>query len=195
MVTKGVLLAGVGGQGILLASKIIAAVLVDRGFDVKVSEVHGMAQRGGDVHCMLRYGEEVASPLIGIGEADILLAFEEVEALRWIKYLRITGIVFINQQRILMSSVSRQEIEYPDALTAIEKVFDGPVVINGPDLARQAGSPKAVNVVLLGAASWAFGLPEDVWVSELKRSIPEKFIEMNLVAFALGREAGKGACK
>lgn len=190
MDTKSVLITGVGGQGILLASKVLASILVANGFDVKVSEVHGMAQRGGDVHCMLRYGSDVASPLIGTGEADILLGLEELEALRWLGHLRGDGHVFVNMQRILTVGMARGEVIYPDAFSIIQECTKNSISIDGQRLAKAAGSPKAVNIVLLGAAANLFDFSVKEWEEHLQNSIPARFVEANLKAFELGLEAG-----
>lgn len=192
MDTKGVLITGVGGQGILLASRVMASVLMESGYDVKVSEVHGMAQRGGDVHCMLRYGEQVASPLIGVGEADILMGFEQAEALRWLPRLRRDGHVVVNDLRILTTAMARGESEYPDVVNIIKEATRNLILIDATGLAIQAGSAKAVNIVLIGVVSWLFDLKEKVWAAHIEKNIPAKVLEINLEAFRLGRQAGRG---
>jgi indolepyruvate ferredoxin oxidoreductase beta subunit len=186
-------LVGVGGQGTLLASNILAEVGLAAGFDVKKSEVHGMAQRGGSVASHVRWHpERVFSPLVGLGEADILLSFEKVEALRFAEFLRRGGTAVVNDMAIVPVTVSSGTAVYPGD-EHLAKVFGSLgaelVMVPGERLAQEAGNVKAANVVLLGAVSKLLPLPEETWWACLAQRVPKKFLEVNRVAFASGREA------
>jgi len=188
--TKSIIIAGVGGQGSLLASKLLGRLLLDRGYDVKVSEVHGMSQRGGSVVTYVRYGEKVYSPIVGLGEADLLLSFEILEAARWLPYLKVGGAVVTNTQQIDPMPVVTGQMAYPEDLA--EKIAAKGVKIDAFDclsLAEEAGSPKAVNIVLLGRLSHYFDFPEEVWQKALEAVVPAKVLEINKKAFRLGRDA------
>jgi indolepyruvate ferredoxin oxidoreductase beta subunit len=188
-------LVGVGGQGTLLASNILAEVGLAAGFDVKKSEVHGMAQRGGSVASHVRWHpEQVFSPLVGLGEADILLSFEKVEALRFAEFLRRGGTAVVNDMAIVPVTVSSGTAVYPGD-EHLQKVFASLdaelVMVPGERLAQEAGNVKAANVVLLGAISKLLPLPEETWWECLAQRVPKKFLELNRVAFASGRAAVK----
>ena len=184
------LLTGVGGQGTLLASNILAEVGLRAGYEVKKSEVHGMAQRGGSVVSHVRWGEKVYSPLIGRGEADYLLAFEKLEALRYIEFLRPGALALINEQRIMPLSVSSGQDEYPGderlqkALRAMGADFR---FVPGVTLAGDLGNPRASNVVLLGALSAFLDVPPALWLEVIARCVPERFTALNQQAFQKGR--------
>jgi indolepyruvate ferredoxin oxidoreductase beta subunit len=184
-------LVGVGGQGTLLASNILADVGLAAGLDVKKSEVHGMSQRGGSVVSHVRWNSRaVHSPLVGIGEADILMAFEKLEALRFVEFLRVRGTAVINETEIVPITVSAGTGVYPrdEELDAAFAAVSAHVVkVPGERLAQEAGNVKAANVVLLGAISRLLPLPEDVWWKCLEQRVPKKFLELNRVAFASGR--------
>ncbi len=186
-------LVGVGGQGTLLASNILAEVGLAAGFDVKKSEVHGMAQRGGSVASHVRWHpERVFSPLVGLGEADILLSFEKVEALRFAEFLRVGGTAVVNDMAIVPVTVSSGSATYPgdEHLTKVfESLHAELVMVPGERLAQEAGNVKAANVVLLGAVSKLLPLPEETWWECLAQRVPKKFLELNRVAFASGRAA------
>src|SRR5512136_2495859 len=186
-------LVGVGGQGTLLASNILAEVGLAAGFDVKKSEVHGMAQRGGSVASHVRWHpERVFSPLVGLGEADILLSFEKVEALRFAEFLRVGGTAVVNDMAIVPVTVSSGAAVYPgdEHLARVFASFDAELVmVPGERLAQEAGNVKAANVVLLGAVSRLLPLPEEAWWECLAQRVPKKFLELNHVAFASGRAA------
>jgi indolepyruvate ferredoxin oxidoreductase, beta subunit len=187
-----ILFSGVGGQGILLASEITAYALLSAGFDAKKSEVHGMAQRGGSVTAQLRYGERVYSPLIEPGRADIQVAFEMMEAVRYLPYLHKNSKVIVNTQKILPPSVATGQASYPvDVLANLVDRGIKVVCVDAFDLAREVGEVKTANVVLVGALS-AF-LPVDLAVYEqvIKARVPERFREVNLKAFTAGRKASK----
>ncbi len=186
-------LVGVGGQGTLLASNILAEVGLAAGFDVKKSEVHGMAQRGGSVASHVRWDRErVSSPLVGAGEADLLLSFEKMEALRFAPFLRRGGTAVVNDMEIVPVTVASGTSKYPGD-EHLARVFGALgarlVTVPGEALAQRAGNVKAANVVLLGAVSRLLPLPEDAWWACIAQRVPKKFLELNRVAFAAGRDA------
>jgi indolepyruvate ferredoxin oxidoreductase beta subunit len=190
METKNVMIVGVGGQGSLLASKLLGALLLDAGYDVKVSEVHGMSQRGGSVVTYVRYGSHVASPIIDEGEADYIVSFELLEAARWLPYLKKDGQIVTNIQQVDPMPVITGAMEYPENL--VEKMRAAGAKVDALDclsLAEQAGSAKAVNIVLMGRLSHYFDLPEEAWQKAMERIVPKKFLEMNKKAFELGKNA------
>ena len=189
MMTKNILIVGVGGQGTLLASKVMGKVFLDSGYDVKVSEVHGMSQRGGSVVTYVRYGDEVYSTLIDKGEADILLSFEALEAARWLPYLKKDGVVITNTQRLNPMSVVMGKATYPDnILENIKAAGVNPVEVDALALAEEAGSAKSVNVVLLGIAAKHIGLDKQLWLDAVKSTVPPKTVDMNVAAFEKGYE-------
>ena len=189
MMTKNILIVGVGGQGTLLASKVMGKVFLDSGYDVKVSEVHGMSQRGGSVVTYVRYGDEVYSTLIDKGEADILLSFEALEAARWLPYLKKDGVVITNTQRLNPMSVVMGKATYPDdILEKIKAAGVNPVEVDALALAEEAGSAKSVNVVLLGIAAMHIGLDKPLWLDAVKSTVPPKTVDMNVAAFEKGYE-------
>ena len=190
MSVKNIMIVGVGGQGTLLASKLLGNVLLSQGHDVKVSEVHGMSQRGGSVVTYVRYGEKVYSPIVTEGEADLILAFERLEAARWLSYLKKDGKLIVNDQRITPMPVITGAMEYPENI--LEKLKEKGIQITALDalsLAEQAGTAKAVNVVLMGVLSASMPFPEEIWQAALEKCVPAKFLDMNKKAFALGRAA------
>ena len=191
MKTKNIMIVGVGGQGSLLASKLLGHLLLSEGCDVKVSEVHGMSQRGGSVVTYVRYGDHVYSPVIDQGEADVIVSFELLEAARWLPYLKEDGVIVTNTQQIDPMPVITGAAEYPEQL--VEKLKASGVRVDAMDcltLAEQAGSAKAVNIVLMGRLSHYFDFSIDTWMASLEAMVPPKFLEMNKKAFALGRNAG-----
>jgi len=190
MKTTSVMIVGVGGQGSLLASKMLGHLLLSEGYDVKVSEVHGMSQRGGSVVTYVRYGSKVASPVIDRGEADYIVSFELLEAARWLPFLKKDGQIVTNIQQIDPMPVITGAAEYPENL--VEKLKASGAKVDALDclkLAEEAGSSKAVNLVLMGRLSHYFDLPEDAWMRSLEANVPAKFLELNKKAFALGRDA------
>ena len=189
---KSVLFVGVGGQGSLLASRLLGSAMMDRGYDVKVSEVHGMSQRGGSVETYVRYGEKVYSPVIDPGEADIVLAFEQLEAARFLPFLKKGGVVVTNTQKIDPMPVVTGAAQYPQGLLeAIEGQGARLLALDALSLAEQAGSVKAVNVVLIGAMAKSLGTEKEIWLKTIEKTVPPKFVEMNKKAFTLGYEAGE----
>ena len=190
METKNVMIVGVGGQGSLLASKLLGRLLLSKGYDIKVSEVHGMSQRGGSVVTYVRYGDKVYSPVIDKGEADFIVSFELLEAARWTEFLKPGGKIVVNTQQINPMPVIIGAAEYPQNL--LEKMRAAGLDVDALDalsLAEQAGSPKAVNIVLMGHLSRYFDFTEEEWLEALEQSVAPKFLEMNKKAFTLGRNA------
>jgi indolepyruvate ferredoxin oxidoreductase beta subunit len=183
---KSILICGVGGQGTLLMSKTLTAGLVAAGYDVKMSEVHGMAQRGGSVSTQVRYGEKVYSPIIGRGEADVLVAFEKLEGARYSDLLKVGGIALINDYEVMPLPVSSGAAAYPENIYAeMQKVFDLRV-IPATTIAKSLGNIRCTNIVLMGALVRAFGLEAIDWNAALTASVPPKALEMNLAAFEAG---------
>ncbi|NLF34861.1 MAG: indolepyruvate oxidoreductase subunit beta [Clostridiales bacterium] len=186
--TKNVMIVGVGGQGSLLASKLLGQLLMEKGLDVKVSEVHGMSQRGGSVVTYVRFGEKVYSPVIDKGEADAIVSFEKLEAARWLSFLKPGGRIIVNTQEIDPMPVIIGAAVYPDRL--IEKMEALGVAVDAMDalsLAEQAGSSKAVNMVLMGRLSRYFEFDEQAWLDAMHAIVPSATWEVNDRAFALGR--------
>ena len=190
METKNIMIVGVGGQGSLLASKLLGRLLLMQGYDVKVSEVHGMSQRGGSVVTYVRYGDRVASPVIDEGEADYIVSFELLEAARWLPYLKPDGQIVTSTQQIDPMPVITGAAVYPEGRG--EKMRAAGAKVDALDclrLAEQAGSSKAVNIVLLGRLSHYFGAPEEAWMAAMEAVVPPKFLELNKKAFELGKKA------
>ena len=190
METKNIMIVGVGGQGSLLASKLLGKLFLSRGYDVKVSEVHGMSQRGGSVVTYVRYGDKVYSPIIDKGQADFILSFELLEAARWTEYLKPGGRIVTNTQQINPMPVITGAAQYPQGL--VEKMRQAGMDVDAFDalsLAEEAGSAKAVNIVLLGRLSKSFDFSQAEWEQAIRESVPPKFLELNRKAFTLGRNA------
>ena len=187
MKTQNIMIVGVGGQGSLLASKLLGRLLMNEGYDAKVSEVHGMSQRGGSVVTYVRYGDKVYSPVIDKGQADIIISFELLEAARWIGYLAPGGQLVTNTQQIEPMPVITGAAQYPENL--VEKMEAAGAKVDAFDalaLAEEAGSSKAVNIVLMGRLSKYFPFSTEAWVSALEETVPERFLELNRKAFELG---------
>ena len=188
METKNIMIVGVGGQGSLLASKLLGRLLLSGGYDVKVSEVHGMSQRGGSVVTYVRFGDKVYSPVIDKGEADFIVSFELLEAARWTEYLKPNGKIIVNTQQINPMPVISGMAQYPEQLA--EKLQQAGADTDAFDalfLAVQAGSTKAVNLVLMGRLSRYFEFTEEQWLSAMEEIVPPKFLQLNKTAFSLGR--------
>lgn len=186
--TKNIMIVGVGGQGSLLASKLLGYLLLTEGYDVKVSEVHGMSQRGGSVVTYVRFGEKVYSPIIDKGEADFIVSFEKLEAARYVEYLKADGRIVTNTQEVDPMPVITGATEYPENL--IEKMREKGIQVDAMDclsIANEAGSAKAVNIVLLGRLSRYFDIPLEKWERAIEACVPPKFLELNKKAFAAGR--------
>ena len=190
METRNIMIVGVGGQGSLLASKLLGRLLLTRGYDIKVSEVHGMSQRGGSVVTYVRFGDKVYSPIVDKGEADFIVSFELLEAARYTEDLKKGGKIVTSTQKINPMPVITGAADYPKALE--QKLAALPIRLDAMDalgLALQAGSAKAVNLVLLGRLSKYFHFTDAQWQDAICRSVPAKFLELNRKAFALGAEA------
>ena len=184
-----VLLAGVGGQGILLASNIIAGAALLAGHDVKTNEVHGMAQRGGSVVAEIRYGGKVRSPLIGMMGAHALAAFEQMEALRYAQYLTPGGLAVVSKLRIVPAMVSSGHGKYPEDIEdRLRKAFRNLHYLDTAAAAERSGSPRAGNLVVLGALSKGLDLPETLWEKAITKCVKPEFVSMNVLAFNLGRQ-------
>ncbi len=184
-----ILLVGVGGQGILLASEILSETLMLAGYDVKKSEIHGMSQRGGSVVSHVRYGREVFSPIVPEGEGDVLFGFELMETCRSLPLLKAGARVVANDLRIAPPSVLMGREPYPEGVVdAIRKSFPDFLLVDGQKLASEAGNPRAANTALLGAVSRHLDIAEEFWLDALRKMVPAKALEVNVKAFMLGRE-------
>jgi indolepyruvate ferredoxin oxidoreductase beta subunit len=194
-VTTTVLLTGVGGQGTILASDVLAKVAAASGLDVKLSEVHGMSQRGGSVDTAVRFGEHVYSPVVDAGAVDVMIAFELLEGARWAHFVKQSGRLFVNTRQIDPLPVMIGEATYPDELDA-DLEERGAVLLDADALACEAGSPRSTNIVMLGALSTSLEFSEDTWNQVIEGRVPSKTVEANLRAFELGRDAcaSEGRC-
>ena len=191
MDTKNIMIVGVGGQGTLLASKMLGYVLLQQGYDVKVSEVHGMSQRGGSVVTYVRYGIKVYSPVIDKGEADVIISFEKLEAARWLEFLKKDGTIITNTQEVEPMPVITGSAAYPENL--IEKMQAAGAKVDAKDflsIAQEAGSAKAVNIALMGRLSTYFPeISDEQWQDAIEKIVPPKFLDLNRKAFEAGRNA------
>lgn len=191
---QNVIFAGVGGQGVILASKILMEVAMGAGYDVKESEVHGMAQRGGSVDCHVRFGKKVHSPLIEKGTADFIIVLELLEAMRKLDYLKTGGTLIVNDEKIDPAPVQAGIEKYPlDIDTWLKQNVKNYVLVNTADTLKQAGSKKALNIVMLGVLSSYLEFNDGQWAAGIRALVKEKFVDMNLQAFQLGRELVKKA--
>lgn len=187
-----VLIVGVGGQGTLLASRVLGAIASIEGKDCKLSEVHGMSQRGGSVVTHVRIGDDIAAPLVTPGEADYILAFEQLEALRWAYYLKEGGKILVNDQQIMPMPVITGAVEYPEGIYAkLAEAGKEAIVVDGLGLAEEAGNTKAVNVVMIGALCAIEGVDYDVALEAVRRSVPAKLLSVNEKALELGYKSVK----
>ncbi len=190
MKTVGIMIVGVGGQGTLLASKLLGRLLLDEGYDVKVSEVHGMSQRGGSVVTYVRFGDKVYSPVITEGEADYIVSFEKLEAARYLSYLASDGKMIVNTQQIDPMPVIIGKAEYPcgvlDEMKTVGVNLDS---LDALSLAEQAGSSKAVNIVLMGRLAHYLGIDKEKWLNAIEKQVKPAFVELNKTAFELGYNA------
>ncbi len=181
-----IMIVGVGGQGTLLASRIIGSVAISEGYDVKVSEVHGMSQRGGSVVTYVKYGDEVYSPIIDRGEADIILAFEMLEAYRAMPYLKKGGRMIANTQEINPMPVITGAAKYPESIAEKMSEKIDLLTVDALALAEAAGNIKTANVALIGVMAKNTEVKKEVWIDTIKKTVPEKFLDVNLKAFELG---------
>ena len=185
---KNIMIVGVGGQGSLLASRIIGNAVLLQNYDVKVSEVHGMSQRGGSVVTYVKYGEKVYSPVICRGEADIILSFEQLEAARWVSYLKHGGVIILNTQKINPMPVITGAAEYPqNSIDIMNESGIKTISADALELARRAGNVKAVNVVLIGIMAAYMEFSDDIFREAIKMSVNPNFFEVNIKAYELGR--------
>lgn len=186
--TKNIMIVGVGGQGTLLTSRILGGITVEAGYDVKLSEVHGMAQRGGSVVTYVRYGEKVAEPIVEEGQADVLIAFERLEALRYAHFLKKDGVIIVNDQRIDPMPVVTGVVKYPDGI--IEKLSKKyrVVSVDAMDEAIKMGNSRVFNVIILGIAAKNMDFPKEQWIEVIKKTVPPKTIDINVAAFEKGYE-------
>lgn len=184
-----ILLVGVGGQGTILASKVLTEVAMDSELEVKMSEIHGMAQRGGSVVTHIKIGKEIFSPLIEKGEADIILAFEQLEALRWLEYLKPQGSIAINMQIIEPVPVIMGKAQYPqEIIEKIKSKINKVIAIDALKCALECGNPKVSNVVMIGVLAKRMDFPKDVWLKALEKKVPAPYLEANFQAFEKGYE-------
>ena len=186
--TKNIMIVGVGGQGTLLTSRILGGITVDAGYDVKLSEVHGMAQRGGSVVTFVRYGEKVAEPIVEEGQADLLIAFETLEAKRYAHYLKKDGVLVVNEQRIDPITVVTGAATYPEGIVEeLEKEYSV-LKINAMDEALKLGNSKVFNIIVLGMAAKHMDFSKEDWLKVIEKTVPPKTVEINKKAFLLGFE-------
>ncbi|MDD3851928.1 MAG: indolepyruvate oxidoreductase subunit beta [Firmicutes bacterium] len=185
---KNILFVGVGGQGIILTSKVLSTALVNAGYDVKMSEVHGMAQRGGSVTTQVRYGDKVYSPIIGKGQADIIVSFEKMEAMRMLEYLKKGGIMVVNDHAIPSMPILTGAAEYPEGIIEELKSKVKTIVFKAADVARELGNPKTQNIVLLGALIKAIGLENLDWDKAIEEEVKPRFVDINKKALQKGME-------
>ena len=188
--TKNIMIVGVGGQGTLLTSRILGGITVEAGYDVKLSEVHGMAQLGGSVVTFVRYGEKVAEPIVEEGQADLLIAFEMLEAKRYAHFLKKDGVLVVNEQRIDPITVVTGAATYPEGIVEeLEKEYSV-LKINAMDEALKLGNSKVFNIIVLGMAAKHMDFSKEDWLKVIEKTVPPKTVEMNKKAFLLGFEGG-----
>lgn len=184
--TKNIMIVGVGGQGTLLTSRILGKLATRAGYDVKLSEVHGMAQRGGSVVTFVRYGDNVAEPIVEEGQADVLIAFERLEALRYIHFLKKDGSVIVNDWRIDPITVVTGVAQYPENIIDTLKEKRNTIVVEATEEAKKLGAPRTFNVIVLGAAAKYMGFDKEEWLDVIETTVPPKTIEINKKAFEIG---------
>lgn len=185
--TKSLLLVGVGGQGTILVSKILSEGLLEEGYDVKMAEIHGMAQRGGSVTTQIRFGDKVYSPTVNKGEADVLVSFEKIEGLRYIPELKKDGILIVNEEEIRPLPVLAGLEEYPEGvMEEIRAKLDNVISVDARKIAEELGEPRSANIVMLGLMVKALGIDKIDWISKIRSFLPERFHEVNIKAFEKG---------
>lgn len=196
MTTKNILIVGVGGQGTLLTSRVLGNLAVDLGYDVKLSEVHGMSQRGGSVVTHVRYGEKVHSPLVEVGQADLILSFEKLEALRWKHFLSPCGTILVNTQETDPMPVITGAAEYPEKI--LEQLQDDcsqVISIDAVSMAKELGNVRVVNTILLGLLAQRMDIEKDRWLEAIKLTVPQKTIDINIAAFEKGYHYEEEICQ
>ena len=187
--TKNIMIVGVGGQGTLLTSRILGGITVAAGYDVKLSEVHGMAQRGGSVVTFVRYGEQVAEPIVEEGQADVLIAFEKLEALRYAHFLKKDGVIVVNDQRIDPITVVTGMAQYPESIIENLEKEHTVLKVKAMEEAIKLGNSKVFNIIVLGVAAKHMDFSKEAWLDVIERTVPPKTVELNKKAFLLGYEA------
>jgi len=190
MTTKNIMIVGVGGQGTLLTSRILGGITTKAGFDVKLSEVHGMAQRGGSVVTFVRYGESVAEPIVEEGQADVLIAFERLEALRYAHYLKKDGVIIVNDQRIDPITVVTGAAQYPEDIIENLKKDYNVIAVNAMEEAKKLGNPKVFNTIIIGVAAKRMNFEKAQWIAVIESTVPPKTVEINKAAFEAGYALG-----
>ncbi|MCR5737013.1 MAG: indolepyruvate oxidoreductase subunit beta [Eubacterium sp.] len=188
--TKNIMIVGVGGQGTLLTSRILGGMTVAAGYDVKLSEVHGMAQRGGSVVTYVRYGDEVAEPIVEEGQADVLISFERLEALRYAHFLKKDGVIIVNDQRIDPMPVVTGAAQYPENIIEDLKKDHKVIAVDAMAEALEMGNSRVFNVIILGVAAKHMDFEKDMWIEVIKNTVPPKTIDINVAAFEKGYEIG-----
>jgi Pyruvate:ferredoxin oxidoreductase and related 2-oxoacid:ferredoxin oxidoreductases, gamma subunit len=186
MITKNIMIVGVGGQGTLLTSRILGGIITKAGYDVKLSEVHGMAQRGGSVVTFVRYGDAVAEPIVEEGQADVLIAFERLEALRYAHFLKKDGVIIVNDQRIDPITVVTNAAQYPENIIETLKREHNVVAVDAMDEARKLGNTKVFNTVIVGVAAKRMDFEKTQWLEVIEATVPPKTVEINKAAFEAG---------
>jgi indolepyruvate ferredoxin oxidoreductase beta subunit len=186
-----ILMCGVGGQGVILASNIVSTAAMLANYEVKKSEVHGMSQRGGSVVTHVRYGRSVSSPLISRGRADFMLAFEKLESLRYIEYLSEDAIAIVNEREMIPTTVSSGPFDYPEDIIEHLERHVPVILVDGPGTARDIGNVRTANTVLLGALSERMDIPQNIWRAAIYRSVPPGTEKVNMLAFNEGRKRGR----
>lgn len=186
MTSKNIMIVGVGGQGTLLTSRILGKLAINAGYDVKLSEVHGMAQRGGSVVTFVRYGDKVNEPIVEEGQADVLIAFERLEALRYLHFLKKDGVVIVNDWRIDPITVVTGVASYPEDVIETLKEKRRAIVVEATAESKKLGAPKAFNIIVLGAAARHMGFEKEDWLRVIETTVPPKTIEVNKQAFEIG---------
>ena len=187
--TKNIMIVGVGGQGTLLTSRILGGITLDAGYDVKLSEVHGMAQRGGSVVTFVRYAEKVAEPIVEQGQADVLIAFEKLEALRYAHFLKKDGVLIINDQRIEPITVVTGAAQYPENIVENLEKEHTVYKINAMEEAKKLGNAKVFNIIVLGMAAKHMDFSKEAWIHVIEKTVPPKTVEINRKAFLAGYES------
>lgn len=190
MTTKNIMIVGVGGQGTLLTSRILGGITTSAGFDVKLSEVHGMAQRGGSVVTFVRYGESVAEPIVEKGQADVLIAFERLEALRYAHYLKKDGVMIINDQRIDPITVVTGAAQYPEHIIDTLKKDYNVIAVDAMAEAKKLDNPKVFNTIIIGVAARLMDFDKSQWLEVIKATVPPKTVDINIAAFEAGYALG-----
>ena len=186
MTSKNIMIVGGGGQGTLLTSRILGKLAINAGYDVKLSEVHGMAQRGGSVVTFVRYGDKVNEPIVEEGQADVLIAFERLEALRYLHFLKKDGVVIVNDWRIDPITVVTGVAAYPEDVIETLKEKRRAIVVEATAESKKLGAPKAFNIIVLGAAAKHMGFEKEDWLRVIETTVPPKTIEVNKQAFEIG---------